>query len=204
MSAIKDAVANFFGVDLSLERLHRELARLAAEDSALHAEWDSLLTADPVAADVEAGARRVLGAARAALIAQIGPAVIGALAGGFAWGGKEVTRLERSDPFELMPLPAPRLALLLDFEGLVRACVALAPAQGLTLEQRARRLAAIPGERAAIQREHAALVDRAAELGIQVPHLPEVATQRNAARLARERAAQLAADDARNDRLRGH
>ena len=121
---------------------------------------------------MEAGARRALGAARAALVARIGPGVTRGFAGGFLWGGNEpVTRATPEVPGELHSLSPLEMPLLVNLEGLVQASKALAAPEGVPLDERARRVAAIPGERAAIQRQHAALVDRAAELGIQVAAL---------------------------------
>jgi hypothetical protein len=198
------AVKTLFGIDASLEKLTGELARLAAADEALHREWDGLLTADPVQSDVEAGARRVLIAARAALVTRIRSGVSRAFAGDFVWGGNEpITRTAPSEPLELHNLSPFEMQLLTNLEGLVQASTALASPDGVPLDERARRLAAIPGERATIQRQHSELVDRAAELGIQVAHLPEVVAQRNAARHARERAEHGERDRAYHQRLTG-
>ena len=65
-------------------------------------------------------------------------------------------------------------------------------------------LQALAEEKRLLIAEHAKLCDEAAGAGVAIPHLAETLAARNSARLARERAAQLAADDARNDRLRGH
>jgi hypothetical protein len=203
--AVQAAMRKTFGVETSLVELRQDLDADRDLVLALTQEEHAVLRADPVQADVHPNARQFCAARLAMLRAHVGPEIGHIVGGRITWGGggADVTVVRPAFPDAVLNLPGFDVLLLDDFERAVAVIVSLVSPDGLTVEQRLRRLAEIAQEREAIRSRHAQKVDDALALGIRVEHLPETVTLRNREKQARERVEHEERDAAYHARVGG-
>jgi hypothetical protein len=203
-----DSVKEVLGLDTSLAAFRTKLGHKTAEHAALGQELETMLTQHPIRDD-GAAVPALVDAHRAALIERH-PALRDlavALTGVLVWDTNgDVHHGPAHVPDVLGDLSAFDLAVLLDPAGTAARLQALLPigdAGGRTIPQRLHRIAAIKREQERSAGEHAALVDRAEELGIHVEHLPETIAARRAAQHEGDRLDRQREEDAYNERRRG-
>jgi hypothetical protein len=203
-----DNVKEALGLDAPLAAFRSKLVNLEAQHAALGQERDALLTQSPIRADGHAIAALV--AERRAALHTEHPELwhlMPGLAGLITWGPDGRPSYGPPHlPDVLHRLSPCDLLLLLDPTGTAERLRALLPvgdAGARTIPQRLDRITAIDAERARIAGAHEALVDRAHELGVTVPHLADNAARRQSEAATRGREAHRQTEADRDARLRG-
>jgi hypothetical protein len=191
---VAQVVKRVVGWEDELAQFRRDLDDDRMQDDRLLGEHNALLQATTTRADVELHIRQQVMARRAELIARDGAEIANSSGGTLLWGDGPVRPTVPTFPAVLLSYPAVDVLCFTDPERLIAAVVAVASPDGLTVRQRLQRCAEIDRERKQIAERHAAKVDQARALGLEVPHMPATVARRLAEKAAAEREAHERAD----------